>query len=234
MSMLLNPKAVGERLLAQRIIDPSGCWLWGGYIDPGGYGQIRVASLTNTSARLRCRRCSRDGLRRWRASVLAALVAAFMLFPAVPARADSGLPPGAIKQPGQSCATVVQPPDYAGCPGPPNDVIPDGTPTGHNWCQGPPAAIGECHAAEQGFFTQLHFAGRDALERCIIARENGGDYGRSSNPSHFGRYQFSPSLWASGGGQDDWGSASPGEQDWIFVRVIDAGGAGNWRPYDGC
>ncbi|MGH9095596.1 MAG: transglycosylase family protein, partial [Acidimicrobiales bacterium] len=74
------------------------------------------------------------------------------------------------------------------------------------------------------------------LAACIIARENGGSYGRSSNPSHFGRYQFSRGTWAAyGGSPDTWGSASPAEQDAVFARALASpGGAANWTPFDHC
>lgn len=70
---------------------------------------------------------------------------------------------------------------------------------------------------------------------CTAAVENGGDYGRSTNRSHFGRYQFARSTWASYGGDPaEWGSASPAEQDRVFARAVAAGGESNWRPYNGC
>lgn len=71
---------------------------------------------------------------------------------------------------------------------------------------------------------------------CVADTENGGSYGRSSNPSHFGKYQFSRSTWAEyGGNPATWGSASPAEQDAVFERAWRSpGGPSNWLPYDGC
>lgn len=70
---------------------------------------------------------------------------------------------------------------------------------------------------------------------CTAAVENHGDYGRSTNPTHFGRYQFSRGTWAAyGGNPDTWGHASPAEQDAVFARAVAAGGESNWRPYNGC
>lgn len=66
--------------------------------------------------------------------------------------------------------------------------------------------------------------------------EHGGSYDRSSNPGHFGRYQFSRPTWAAyGGNPDTWGSASPEEQDAVFEAAWNSpGGPSNWLPYDGC
>lgn len=70
---------------------------------------------------------------------------------------------------------------------------------------------------------------------CIAAVENGGDYGRSSNPGHFGRYQYDRQTWiAHGGNPDDWGTASPEEQDRVFTNGVATYGTGAWAPYDGC
>lgn len=77
--------------------------------------------------------------------------------------------------------------------------------------------------------------GSNATEACIIARENGGSYGRGTNPSHFGRYQFSYSTWvANGGSPSTWGSASAAEQDRVFRSTVNAHGYSDWTPYDGC
>jgi hypothetical protein len=77
---------------------------------------------------------------------------------------------------------------------------------------------------------------RNATEACIVRREHGGSYSRGSNPTHFGRYQFSRASWAAHGGDPDtWGSASPEEQDRVFVQAVeDDGGYSEWTPYDGC
>jgi hypothetical protein len=69
---------------------------------------------------------------------------------------------------------------------------------------------------------------------CIAGTENNGDYGRSSNPNHFGRYQYDRPTWeANGGNPDTWGSASPAEQDRVFAATIARYGTGPWRG-DGC
>ncbi len=145
---------------------------------------------------------------------------------------DQNLPPGAIKYPGTKCATVLQPPDYQGCPGPPDNIV-----NGHPYCQGTARQIGQCLADEQGFFYDppWNFQPRNWIESCISSRENGGSYDRSGNWSHFGRWQFSTGLWSSYGGQaGDWGYASPAEQDYLFTKVVASSGYGNWTPYDGC
>lgn len=73
------------------------------------------------------------------------------------------------------------------------------------------------------------------IEACIIRVENGGDYGRSSNPTHFGRYQFSRSTWAANGGNPDtWGTASPEEQDRVFRNTVNRNGYSDWLPYNPC
>lgn len=78
-------------------------------------------------------------------------------------------------------------------------------------------------------------SGFSSTAECIAARENGGDYGRSSNPSHFGKYQYDRQTWAAhGGNPDTWGSASPEEQEAVFARGTAQYGYGAWTPYDGC
>lgn len=77
-------------------------------------------------------------------------------------------------------------------------------------------------------------SGGDVAE-CIRQRENGGSYDRGTNPTHFGAYQFSRSTWAANGGDpDDWGSASPEEQDRVFANTVARNGYRDWTPYDGC
>lgn len=74
---------------------------------------------------------------------------------------------------------------------------------------------------------------RDPVE-CIGSTENGGDYGRSTNPNHFGRYQYDRQTWAANGGDPDhWGSASPDEQDRVFRDTLARYGTAPWRG-DGC
>jgi hypothetical protein len=73
---------------------------------------------------------------------------------------------------------------------------------------------------------------------CVANTENAGDYGRSSNPGHFGRYQFSRPAWiAFGGNPDTWGSASPDEQDRVFDNAWSQGPTvqeQQWLRWDGC
>lgn len=70
---------------------------------------------------------------------------------------------------------------------------------------------------------------------CIGACENGGDYGRSSNPTHFGKYQYDRQTWiAHGGDPDTWGNASPEEQERVFANGTAKYGYGAWTPYDAC
>lgn len=77
--------------------------------------------------------------------------------------------------------------------------------------------------------------GYATTRECISMVEHGGSYSRSSNPSHFGRYQFSPGSWkAHGGNPAHWGSASPAEQDQVFENAMNTGATGEWTPYDGC
>ncbi len=74
-------------------------------------------------------------------------------------------------------------------------------------------------------------------QACILSRENptSNPYGRSTNPSHFGAYQFDKQTWAAAGGDPaHWGSASPAEQDAAFNNYVARYGYGAWAPYDGC
>ncbi len=74
-----------------------------------------------------------------------------------------------------------------------------------------------------------------SVAACIRASENGGSYGRSSNSSHFGAYQFDRQTWAANGGNPgDWGSASASEQDRVFANTVASSGYSSWTPYDGC
>lgn len=75
----------------------------------------------------------------------------------------------------------------------------------------------------------------ESTAACIARVENHGDYGRSSNPTHFGRYQYSLSTWIKHGGkEEDWGHASPEEQDRVFAEGTAKYGYGDWTPYDPC
>ncbi len=83
------------------------------------------------------------------------------------------------------------------------------------------------HGSHRGYAT---------AKECVAMTENGGSYARGSNPSHFGRYQFSVATWvAYGGSRGTWGNASASEQDAVFERAWNSpGGPSNWLPYDGC
>lgn len=77
--------------------------------------------------------------------------------------------------------------------------------------------------------------GYATARECISMVENGGQYDRSSNPNHFGRYQFDMNAWVDyGGDPEDWGTASPEEQDRVFDNAMAAGAYSRWLPYDGC
>lgn len=77
--------------------------------------------------------------------------------------------------------------------------------------------------------------GYATARECISMVENGGDYGRSSNPSHFGRYQFDREAWVTfGGNPDTWGTASPEEQDAVFDEAMRQEAYSRWLPYDNC
>lgn len=77
--------------------------------------------------------------------------------------------------------------------------------------------------------------GYGSWQECTAMVENGGDYGRSSNRSHFGRYQFSRSTWVLfGGDPGEWGHASPADQDRVFANAVAQGASGHWTPYNGC
>ena len=199
---------------------------------PGEPGKARMAAARRTAIALSVLLLSFTGTAKVlghpsHPSTVVLTVAPLAVSTVVPVQPPpQNLPPGAIKTPGSKCATVIQPPDGQGCPGRPGDTA---------YCTGSPYNIGACEAAEAGFFDPTaNFQPRNGVEACINEREHGGLYDRSANPSHFGRWQFSVSLWRSAGGQADWGNAPPGEQDMLFVRVVDAGGIGNWTRYDGC
>lgn len=65
----------------------------------------------------------------------------------------------------------------------------------------------------------------------IRAHENpvANPYGRSTNPTHFGAYQFDRDTWQSNGGNPaTWGTASPEEQDAVAARTYAARGSRPW------
>lgn len=74
-----------------------------------------------------------------------------------------------------------------------------------------------------------------SYERCVIARESGGNAQVMNSSGHYGLYQFSASTWqAYGGSADSFGNASPAEQRRVFLNAMAQGGQSNWSPYDGC
>lgn len=140
-----------------------------------------------------------------------------------------------------------------GCTGHPRNAagfVTDGTPQcGIQWCVGPNPGYFAClvgvYPQLPEFLHQLWTAShptvqaaaaygpRNGTERCILRVENQGDYGRSGNPSHFGAFQFSPDLWASNGGGNDWGYAPPAEQWQVFYNTVAHDpNYTNWLPYE--
>jgi len=77
--------------------------------------------------------------------------------------------------------------------------------------------------------------GDSSFQRCVIARESGGNSQVMNSSGHYGLYQFSLSTWeAYGGSAADFGHASVAEQNRVFDNAMAAGGEFNWAPYDGC
>lgn len=80
------------------------------------------------------------------------------------------------------------------------------------------------------------FAGSGAMQRCIIARESGGNP-RAVNPASGagGLYQFLPSTWHALGYSGLPEDAPVWEQNQAFSKeVAQDGGYSAWTPYDGC
>jgi LysM repeat protein len=83
--------------------------------------------------------------------------------------------------------------------------------------------------------TNATYTGSSSFQRCVIARESGGNSQVMNSTGHYGLYQFSASTWAAyGGNPADFGHASVSEQNQVFANAIAAGGQSNWAPYDGC
>lgn len=99
------------------------------------------------------------------------------------------------------------------------------------------AALPKAHARRRDAHAgsaSAHAHGESTAE-CIGRVENGGDYGRSSNPTHFGKYQYDRSTWvAHGGNPEDWGTASPEEQERVFAEGTAQYGYSAWTPYNPC
>jgi LysM repeat protein len=74
-----------------------------------------------------------------------------------------------------------------------------------------------------------------AFGACVVERESGGDPNIWNASGHYGLYQFSYSTWvAYGGSASEFGHASVGEQEQVFMNALARGGEDNWAPYDGC
>jgi LysM repeat protein len=83
--------------------------------------------------------------------------------------------------------------------------------------------------------TATTYTGESSFQRCVIARESGGNSQVMNSSGHYGLYQFSSSTWAAyGGNPADFGDASVAEQNRVFDNAMAAGGEFNWAPYDGC
>jgi hypothetical protein len=83
--------------------------------------------------------------------------------------------------------------------------------------------------------TATTYTGESSFQKCVIARESGGNSQVMNSSGHYGLYQFSASTWAAyGGNPADFGHASAAEQNRVFDNAIAAGGQSNWSPYDGC
>jgi LysM repeat protein len=83
--------------------------------------------------------------------------------------------------------------------------------------------------------TATTYTGDSSFQKCVIARESGGNSQVMNSSGHYGLYQFSSSTWAAyGGNPADFGDASVAEQNRVFDTAIAAGGQSNWSPYDGC
>lgn len=73
------------------------------------------------------------------------------------------------------------------------------------------------------------------FERCVIARESGGQVHVMNATGHYGLYQFSASTWkAYGGSPADFGIAGAAEQRQVFLNAMARNGESNWSAYDGC
>ncbi|HEX4063142.1 MAG TPA: transglycosylase family protein [Streptosporangiaceae bacterium] len=70
---------------------------------------------------------------------------------------------------------------------------------------------------------------------CVVERESGGNPNIWNASGHYGLYQFSYATWvAYGGSAGEFGHASVGEQEQVFMNALARGGEDNWAPYDGC
>lgn len=79
------------------------------------------------------------------------------------------------------------------------------------------------------------YSGSGSFQKCVIARESGGNSQVMNSSGHYGLYQFSASTWAAFGGfSADFGHASVAEQNRVFSNAVAADGGSDWTPYDGC
>ena len=79
------------------------------------------------------------------------------------------------------------------------------------------------------------YHGSGAMQRCIIARESGGNPDIWNASGHWGLYQFSAGTWAAHGGSPaDFGHASVAEQNRIYANTVAADGYSDWVPSDHC
>jgi hypothetical protein len=83
--------------------------------------------------------------------------------------------------------------------------------------------------------SRASYGAAGSFERCVIARESGGNSQVMNSSGHYGLYQFSAATWAAyGGSSADFGQASASEQRRVFLNAMARGGQSNWSPYDGC
>jgi Transglycosylase-like domain len=80
-----------------------------------------------------------------------------------------------------------------------------------------------------------HYSGSSSMQRCIIARESGGNAG-AVNPSSGagGLYQFLPSTWHALGFSGLPEYASVATQTAAFDKAVSQSGYSDWTAYDGC
>lgn len=79
------------------------------------------------------------------------------------------------------------------------------------------------------------YHGSGSMQRCIIARESGGNSQVMNSSGHYGLYQFSYSTWvASGGNPSSFGNASVAEQNQAYYTAVAKRGYSDWSRYDGC
>ncbi|HEV2172903.1 MAG TPA: transglycosylase family protein [Nitrospira sp.] len=96
------------------------------------------------------------------------------------------------------------------------------------------AASASAHRASSPVYIGGGYPG-GAFGQCVVARESGGNAQVMNASGHYGLYQFSESTWvAYGGSAADFGHASVGEQERVFMNAIAQGGQSNWSAYDGC